>query len=606
MTFLHKTNLHSLIVRMLFCALLGTLVIVHLFGNFKGITHREAMEQAQIGREILRGNGNTSKVHHPVILYKAVNDEEPIDLTQHHNTYYAPLYPYINAGVLALIDGANTEKHKVGVNQMIYLPDRALALASLVFLLIAILINYFFAKQLFDKTIATTTALITLLSGGIWTYVQSCLPQMFLLMIFSMILYTIYLAFQKFEQTQTTPWKHLIACAFLFGILALTKWLTLWIFLGYLIFILIHFKPKGIVAIASILVVTLMISPALYFNFKHYGNPLGAASLSIMNGITGDEEQLLRNFGKTNLKLETLFLSMATRCFEQFQNIISFMGGAIVAPLFLLGLLHPYKRNTHNTFKYGIVLMWLPAVIGMAIFGLSPVENDSNQLHLLFMPVMVMFGVSIVALMWNRLSISRTKTMFANAHLLIIFILCSGTSLTALPKQIIDTFENQGRGKDGSPYYHPAELSTLLYDKAREYGDQENPAIISDQPAAAAWYADVHAIWMPLTPKDFVTIENLAQEQDIPIAGIHTTAVSLQHLYANQKNAQIMALTHLPFTGVLTGIQFSPSTKVLSQDPNWGDIPELFDKPLQLQRSRRLTSYGHQVFHARKKMDESK
>ena len=165
------------------------LTVVHIFGSFKGMQHREAMEAASLGRELIRGNGLENKVIYPVALYNKNSEGESIPITNHQNTYTAPGAAIINAGVLSLIDGGDFAKHQVKPGNHVYTPDRALALASVAFMFVGIFFSYKLVKTIFDAKLANTLAFILLMSGSMWQYAQSCLPQMFLFMLFSMIIW---------------------------------------------------------------------------------------------------------------------------------------------------------------------------------------------------------------------------------------------------------------------------------------------------------------------------------------------------------------------------------------------------------------------------------
>lgn len=60
-----------LIRRLLFFVLLFGLVFFYLILTFKGLTSAKGIEQAQIGREIARGNNSTTKVIRPAAVWQA-------------------------------------------------------------------------------------------------------------------------------------------------------------------------------------------------------------------------------------------------------------------------------------------------------------------------------------------------------------------------------------------------------------------------------------------------------------------------------------------------------------------------------------------------------
>ena len=55
-------------------------------------------------------------------------------------------------------------------------------------------------------------------------------------------------------------------------------------------------------------------------------------------------------------------------------------GSIVVAPLFFLSLLHPFKRPEIAHFRWCILSMWLFGVMGMTIYGIPEGILDPNQI----------------------------------------------------------------------------------------------------------------------------------------------------------------------------------------------------------------------------------
>src|SRR4028119_1845235 len=70
--------------------------------GFKGLSDEKAIEQAQISREIARGNGFSTQVIRPAALsqFEAHKGKFPLEKTP--DTYHAPLHPAINSLALRL------------------------------------------------------------------------------------------------------------------------------------------------------------------------------------------------------------------------------------------------------------------------------------------------------------------------------------------------------------------------------------------------------------------------------------------------------------------------------------------------------------------------
>ncbi len=608
--FFRQNTFASIIPKIVFVSMVIILTILNIFGSFRGMNSNEAMEAASLGREIARGNGLNNKIIYPVAIKRSLDKNQPLLLTDNKNTSTAPGHAYLNAIILGSIGAQDFDTYRVTSGNHVYTPDRVLALASMLFLMCSIGFSYQLTKNLFDIKIAKTVAVLMLLSGSMWQFVQSCLPQMFLLMLFSMALYFFHKALVIFDRDKSIPWFQITLCAILFGLMAITKWLTLWIFLGYLAAVLVRFKPKGLIALVSLVIVGLFITPALIFNYTQHGNILGAAGFTLVNSLADSEESMLRNFGPLPVRVNGMVLSITKTVLLQISDIVRLTGGMIVAPLFFLTLLHPYKRDTTNQFKFSLALMWFPAVIGMAIFGGRSLEL-AHQLHILFVPAMIAFGISVVALLWARLPVASSKGALHNVHLFVIVILCSGPLLTDIPKQVKETFESKGKGKPNAPFYQTAELTNELHDLVLSAKTSTTPVIFSDQPAATAWYADVHSIALPKSATQIKEIDQFANTQSIEISGIHTSAISTRHIYDNAQYFGVMPLVNLPLLQSITGIPLHPQMKTLASSGKsgkrspWQNIAQSYPHTSNILSSNRTEGkdYGHHVFHSRKAVE---
>jgi hypothetical protein len=110
------------ILRALVVAFLALMVYLWMFkeGSFKGLSHARAMEQAQVAREIARGNGFSTKMIRPAALYQFREIPGTFNQDRTPETYHAPLNPYINAPFLKLFhDRWDDDDQEID-----YIPDR--------------------------------------------------------------------------------------------------------------------------------------------------------------------------------------------------------------------------------------------------------------------------------------------------------------------------------------------------------------------------------------------------------------------------------------------------------------------------------------------------
>jgi len=582
------------------------LAVVYLFGNYRGITHQGAMEQAQIAREIARGNGLASKVVRPRQLEQMERNKKEVALTGNRDTYHAPAYPMIIAATLKIAGADDFGTYKMGANEHIYAPDRILAGLALLFFSLSIGASYALISKLFDAKIAATTAVLMLFSELMWKFVQTSLPQMFMLFLFTLILWITWDLLNRQEQGQRSL-LHVLFISVLFGLLALTHWITLWIFIGYLAFAMIYFKPRGVIAAIMLGVVALMCVPTLLFYHKTIGMPFGLAASTAINGLMGSEEALMRSLDPLSIRMESIMVSIVKNCLAQLSNILLYLGGIVVAPLFFLTFMHKFKRDILNSLKIGILLMWVSAVLGMGIFSLNDHEQSSNQLHILFIPLLSAYGVAFVTVLWARMEGANRHGILANVYIFVIVLLSAGPLVLKLPRVFQNAATTGGAGKPNTPYYHARALNRGLYKTISESdrNSDKPPIIFSDQPHAVAWYADTHAVWLPWQLQQLHRIEEIAEEEGNPISGIHTSGVSTREYYEGiQKSSfvEMFPLTYSPLSPRFTGsnVTFMQELRKENSQSPYKKVADTYDKQqFMFHRGTSVGDYGHDVYHTR-------
>ncbi len=511
-----------IIRRSLFFLILIILTLGNLFALFRGLNAPQAMDQAQIAREISRGNGFVTKFIRPAAYHQAeVTEKRTVALTGFQDTYHSPLNPLLNAAVFKLIGADDPEKWQMTENEMIFPLDRVVATVCTLFFLMAIGVNYLLISRIFDAKIAGVCAILMLFCETFWNYSLSGLPQMLMLLLFSCGMYFVYRAVEAASDGRIAMTPAVIAGVF-FTLLALTHWMTVWIALGYIIFAAIAFRPRGIVGLSILALILIAAIGPIIRNIGITGTPFGTAFLTLYNGLGGSSETaIMRN---TDLQAEPLVLEgllgkILRTTLLQATDIVPLLAGIIIAPLFFLALLHPFKRKSIADFRWAILLMWVTTAIGLAFFGVSTESLDPNQLHLLFAPIMTAYGLAFVSILWSRLEIVASTPALRNVHHFVVVFICALPLILALPQKVRVGMHVRDRGgvPHWPPYYAPAlnSKSTGL----KGWVD-EKQVVFSDQPWAVAWYADRISIWLPPNREGFLKLETAASDLQTPSVGI--------------------------------------------------------------------------------------
>jgi hypothetical protein len=508
--------------RCLFFVVLVILTLANLFVMFRGLNTPQAMDQAQIAREISRGNGYTTKMIRPAAYYQAEKAQnQAVSFTKFEDTYHAPLNPLILSAVFKMIGADQPDAMSMDKNQMIFPLDRVVATVSTIFFLLAIGVNYLLIVKIFDAKIAGVCAILMLFCDVFWQFSLSGLPQMLMLFLFSCGMYFVYRAVEEAVEDRLATVPALIAGVF-FTLLAFTHWVTIWISLGYILYAAIVFRPRGMIGLGLLLMILIPGAYIIYRNYTITGTPFGTAFLTLYNGLgDGVEVTVMRNpdLADKPLVLDGLIRKVLAATLLQTREIIPLLAGIVVAPVFFLSLLHPFKRTAISRFRWAILIMWASGAFGLAFFGITDKPLDPNQIHLLFAPIMTAYGVAMISILWTRLEFVAMTPMLRNTHHFIVIGICSLPMVLEMPFSVRLglTLRDRGGYPSWPPYFAP-----VLNNKAMGLRGivNETDLIFSDQPWAVAWYADRTNIWLPTTKEGFSKFETLATSMRTPTVGI--------------------------------------------------------------------------------------
>ncbi len=517
----------ALVRKILFFLLLVILTFGNVFLLFRGLNSPEAMDQAQISRQIARNEGITTKFIRPIAYEQSKNSPDSnAGFMNFRDTFHAPLNLLVNAAVFKMIDAGNSEKWKIANDQMVYNLDRVVAGVATMFFLLSIGVNYLLLSRIFDSKIAGVTALLMLCCELMWNFSLSGLPQMLMLFLFSSAMFFAYRAL-KFVQEGRLPLTPALLAGLCLILLTLTHWICVWILIGYLIFAAVAFRPRGLVSIIVLVMAAVICAAPLYRNYQASGTVMGTAFMVIYSGLGDGEDSAMRvtefSSDDSNLRLDGLVMKIVRTTILQGTDILPFLGSIFAAPLFFLALLHPFKRIPIARFRWCILLMWVFAALGMSIFGVSSDGTHPNQIHILFAPLMTAYGLALVSILWNRLEIIVSVPLLRDAHHFIIVLLSAAPLLLGSFNMARYGLVRGEKGLPHWPPYYPAGLNI--------YFDQQNVVLedqilVTDQPWAVAWYSDRVAIWLPKKVNGFDSMESTAANLKTPVVGILITPSS--------------------------------------------------------------------------------
>ena len=272
----------------------------------------------------------------------------------------------------------------------------------------------------------------------------------------------------------------------------------------------------------------IFVLPIIYLLYvSPTGSPFGTAYYAIHNGLGQSEDSIMRTLAPagSDLSLKGLLLNIIRTTLLQISNLHENFGAILVAPLFFLALLHPFKRRSLAAFRWLILLMWIFAGIGMSVYGIRSGALDPNQIHILFAPLMAAYGLAMVSILWSRLNIPPSLGVLRHSHLIIVVAISSGPMLLSTPQDLQRGIQLDSRGGSAQwPPYFPKVFNRNITDNTKP-----DEIIISDTPWAIAWYADRMSVWLPRNLEEIEQVEELAKAQGTLVNGILITPYSYNH-----------------------------------------------------------------------------
>lgn len=386
------------IQRALLLIVAAALIIYSTLFSFFTFDTEDGFDQAQIARQIATGEGFSTKVIRPLALHFLIQKERPYkgegpmpELSQ------APLNPYLMSMVYFFVD----EPMEV-TTQRILLADRLVVVLHGVLLILAIAGTYILGRLLFDEMLGILSATIVLFCGLFWEFTQSALPQIPLTFLFVVALLFLAKATQD-EVEGRMPILWLVLSGLTMGLMTLAHGTAFWIFLGALVFCAIFFRQRVLLAPAFLVSYAAVAVILVIVNFNTSGTPTGMAWLSVVEGAPHSRDYWEGEYKPDwDIVKTTIDRKIGFEFRNQFENLFQNLGLNIVAPIFFLSLLHPFKRRDTGAMKWAVLTMFVALLIGMSFFSHDAAGVDIGQLHSLFIPVFVIYGLAFLIVLWNR------------------------------------------------------------------------------------------------------------------------------------------------------------------------------------------------------------
>lgn len=528
---------------------LAALALLGLFGgynwrNFRNMGTQEAMDAAQVARQLSEGKGFTtlfireSSIH----LIKQRNATRPenasgensdpamIKEVAHPDLANPPVYPVLLAALMKVIP-MHWEPQTTGAfwsqsgRFARYQPDFLIALLNECLFLLVVIGTFFLARRLFDTTVAWTAALLLLACELMWRFAVSGLSTVLLVLIFLGLAWLVTSLEQEAREPKRGPRAIFLLAACVGAALALgmlTRYSFGWLLLPVVAYLAIFSGPRrGAICLTTVAVFALMISPWIYRNVRLSGMPFGTATFAILEDTPVFPGNSLPRTLEPNFK-QVFFSGFIPKLLGGtkglLQNDLPRLGGSWLTVLFLAGLLVGFRNPAILRLRY-LVLMCLGTLMLVQALGHTQLSLDSPELNtenviILVLPFVFIYGVAFFYMLLDQMNLP-----FRGFRAVAIGIFSTMMSLplfySFLPPQTSPVVY---------PPYHPTLINHL------SSWMKESELMMSDAPWAVAWYGQRQCIWLSKTwDEDFYAVNDFLK----PVRALYLTQITMDGRFAS-------------------------------------------------------------------------
>ncbi len=488
---------------------------------FRNLANAEAMDAAQLGRNIAAGRGFTTYCVRPLSLAMTGQrraDKSTLLKEGHQDISNPPVYPLLLAVLLQVVPEGGDLGAIKGFNAVP--TDLAIAVLNQLLLGVGAWLVFRLALDWFNRSVAWMSVILFVLTEHYWRFSVSGLSTIWLMDLILALAWL--LGWFERGQRENASLGRLLGLAggtgFVVGVSMLTRYSTGWLLLPVLVFILVCSPRRRIVFFLAVLAsFLLVVTPWLVRNVFLSGAPFGTQTFAVLQDtpfFLGDSLERSLKPATTGLMEQkwTVLMAMTRKLVANsriiFTSELPLLGGNWLWSFFLAGLLVRFRSTNLNRARWlvlGMLAVLLPvqALTRTHLTTEAQVFNSENLL-VLAAPLVLIFGVGLFFILFESLPIPSAP--------LRVGALTGFALLISLPMLLV--FLPPRSRAFAPPYYPPRVQQMAHYLK-------EGELMMSDVPWAMAWYGERPCVWMPMNWKDdFYQINDFQRS----VSGLYVSA----------------------------------------------------------------------------------
>jgi hypothetical protein len=511
---------------------MGVVALAFLYDirAYRNLSAPEAMDAAQLARNISEGKGYTTLFIRPFSLYLVQNHNQGKTTftltngspdfarikTAHPDLANPPVYPLVLAGLMKVLpfDYPVNLKKPFWTNSgnfWRYQPDFFIAIFNEMLLLVVVVLTFFLAKKLFDSSVAWLSAVLVLGCELLWRFSASGLSTMLLLLIFLGL--TLFLLEIEGGARDPKPragrlFGLAVAAGILTGVGALTRYAFGWTIIPVALFLLLFSGQRNLRHMFTALAAfALVLTPWIVRNEVVSGTAFGTAGYALVEGTFVFPRFQLERSIHPELTQAMWLTPYLQKLFGNLRGILTGdllkSGATWAGVLFFAGLFMGFRSTGARRVRY-FLLMCLGVFIVVQSLGrtqlseISPEINSENLLVLL-VPLVFIFGASFFFTLLEQMILPLRQLRYA--------VIGGFVALCCLPMVFALLIQSDPRVYP--PYYPPKIQEAAGYMNSDEL-------MMSDVPWAVAWYGDRQCVWLTLDwQNDFSAVSSLKTVQGL-------------------------------------------------------------------------------------------
>jgi hypothetical protein len=487
----------SLLMRASIILGFGALAMFFNFTRFEGFSTQEAMDSAQLARQVAEGKGYTTDSIRPFCLHLLQQNDpgHAQEVLQHPvpDLSIPPAFPFLLAGAMKIVPFHFTADPK---QPWFYQPEIWIRAVNELLFFVAVLVLFQVAKRLFDRSVAWLSAIIFAGTELYWQFSASGLSTLWLVLIFLALAWSLVVLEERERRPDPPRLVGSLALAAvaggLVGVGGLSRYSFAWMIFPVLIFLRLCFsRARGRLGLCAAIAFLAVMGPWITRNLMLSQTCFGAAGYALVENTPHLPDDVLeRSFHPAAALshvtprevLDKFFLNAG----QILKNDLPRLGGNWVSAFFLCGLLLPFRNLAPRRFR--LFLVWSLAIMALAqaacrthLSADSPEINSENLLAILA-PLVFVFGAGVFFTLLEHLVPAEDPQGRRAVTGVFALVLCAPLFFTLL---------GPFKTALATPYapWHIQQLAGMM---------QPDELMMSDIPWAVAWYGNRPCAWLTL------------------------------------------------------------------------------------------------------------